>query len=245
VSRVLEVPGEGPWFEGHFPGRPILPGIAALALVVDALGGGPVRRIAHARFRQTIGPGERLDLATRPAAGGATRVTLARDGMPVLQADLVLGPPEAAQASMDPAGAPMAAPPLDRLLPHRAPMRFVDAVLAEYAAGADCAASVPHACAIVRDGIAPALAAIEACAQAAAVWEALRRGREGGAAGPRVGYLVALRDVSLHCAGFPAGTPFTVSVRLEAAALPLTHYRAEAARDGATILRGGFATVLA
>lgn len=245
MSPVLRIPDDGPWFEGHFPGRPILPGIAALALVVDALGGGPVRRIVHARFRRTIGPGERLELASRPATDGATRVTLSRDGAPVLQAELVLGTPEDAPTSTLAIGAPIASPPLDALLPHRPPMRFVDAVCAAGAEGADCRARIPPGCALVADGAAPALAAIEACAQAAAVWEAVRRGADGGAAGPRVGYLVALRDVALHAAVVPAGAPFTVSVRLEAAALPLTHYRAEAALDGSTLLLGTFATVLA
>jgi predicted hotdog family 3-hydroxylacyl-ACP dehydratase len=124
-------------------------------------------------------------------------------------------------------------------------MRFVDAVFAERGDGADCSARIPSACAVVRDGVAPAFAALEACAQTAALWEALRRSREAGRASPRVGYLVGLRDVTLHRASIAADASFRTSVRLEAAALPLTHYRAEAADADGLLLSGTFATVLA
>lgn len=245
MNRTLEIPGDGPWFEGHFPGRPILPGVAALALVVDALGGAPLRRIAHARFRRVIGPGERLSLDTREGADGATRVVLARAGEPVLQAELVFGPPAPATPATLAAGAPLETPPLDLLLPHRAPMRWVDAVFAERDDGTDCAARIPSACALVRGGTAPAFAALEACAQAAAMWEALRRNRDAGAASARVGYVVGFRDVTLHRAAIAADAAFTTRVRLEAAALPLTHYRAEAADGDGTLLSGMIATALA
>jgi 3-hydroxymyristoyl/3-hydroxydecanoyl-(acyl carrier protein) dehydratase len=245
TSRPLEIPGDGPWFEGHFPGRPILPGIAALALIVEALDGKPVQRIVHARFRQVIGPGERLTLTTAEGPAGATRVALSRGGAPVLQAEVVFGTPATAPPSSLVAATPLETPPLDRLLPHRAPMRFVDAVFAEHGDGVDCGARIPSACAVVRGATAPAFAALEACAQTAAMWEALRRGREAGAATPRVGYLVGFRDVTLHRAAIAAEAPFVTRVRLEAAALPLTHYRAEAALDGASLLTGTFATVLA
>ncbi len=245
MTRTLQIPGDGAWFEGHFPGRPILPGIAALALLADAHDGGPVQRIVHARFRQVIAPGERLALAWSEGAAGAMRAALSRDGVPVLQAELLFGVPAPARASSLVPGKPIETPPLDRLLPHRAPMRFVDALFAEFADGADCAARIPSSCAVVRDGAAPAFAALEACAQTAALWEALRRSREAGAATPRMGYLVGLRDVTLHRASIAADTSFTTRVRLAAAALPLIHYRAEVSLGGDTILTGTFATVLA
>jgi len=245
MTRMLPVPGDGPWFEGHFPGRPILPGIAALALVVDALGGGPLRRIVNARFRHLIGPGDRLTLDATETAAGAVRAVLSREGTTVFQAELLFGSPAPASVSAPAAAVPLETPPLDRLLPHRPPMRFVDAVIAERSDGADCVARIPAACALVRDGAAPAFAALEACAQTAAAWEALRRSREAGDATPRVGYLVGLRDVTLHRASIAADTSFAASVWLEAAALPLTHYRAEVSLGGETILTGTFATVLA
>jgi predicted hotdog family 3-hydroxylacyl-ACP dehydratase len=245
MSTVLQVPDDGPWFAGHFPGRPILPGIAVLALVAQALALGPIRRIAHARFRSTLAPGETLTLDAKPGEGGAVRVTLRRADATVMNAELVVGVPEAGPSVASGLPRRCDAPPLDDLLPHRPPMRFVTAVLAQRDDGAECAACVPADCALVESGSAPALAVIEAAAQAAAVWEALRRARSADAPGPRLGYLVSLRDVTLHRARVPAGVPLRAAVRLEAVALPLTHYAAEVSLEGETVLRGGLSTVLA
>lgn len=214
-------------------------------MVADALGRGTVCGIDHARFRATIAPGARLSLDARPAGEGRARVALAREGAPVLDAVLVFGPPSAGgRTGATPDTPPLDAPPLDTLLPHRPPMRFVAAVHAMHEDGADCAASIPRDCALVRDGRAPALAVIEAAAQAAAVWEALRR-RDGADAGAREGYLVALRDLVLHRADVPAGAPLAATVRLAALALPLTQYRAEVTLDGELVMRGTLGTVLA
>lgn len=245
MTALLEVPGPGPWFDGHFPGRPILPGVAALALIAAALDRGPVRAIAHARFRSTIAPAERLALEARPLDDEYWRVALRRDAATVMGADLAFGSPAPGPASTLMLREASAAPTADALLPHCPPMRFVTAVLAMRDDGADCAASVPAACGIVQDGAVHALATLEAAAQTAAAWEALRRSRSGDKSGPRQGYLVALRDVQFHRSAIPADVPFAVSVHLDAVAMPLTHYRAEAAIDGRTVMRGLIATVLA
>jgi predicted hotdog family 3-hydroxylacyl-ACP dehydratase len=124
-------------------------------------------------------------------------------------------------------------------------MRFVTAIAGEAADGLACIARIPAGCALVTDRSATALAAIEAAAQTAAVWEGLRRWREGGNAAPRMGYLVALRDVVFFAADVPADTDLVTSVRLVAAAPPLTHYGVEVAHGPRRILRGTIATVLA
>jgi 3-hydroxymyristoyl/3-hydroxydecanoyl-(acyl carrier protein) dehydratase len=38
LKATIAIPASGPWFEGHFPGRPILPGVAELALAIATLG---------------------------------------------------------------------------------------------------------------------------------------------------------------------------------------------------------------
>jgi 3-hydroxyacyl-[acyl-carrier-protein] dehydratase len=73
----LDVTPAMPWLDGHFPGRPILPGV----LQVEALAQvGAVCGLAHpdfagrlalfaaiedARFKRIVTPGDRLDLAVR------------------------------------------------------------------------------------------------------------------------------------------------------------------------------------
>jgi 3-hydroxyacyl-[acyl-carrier-protein] dehydratase len=60
-----------PWFSGHFPGDPILPGIAILAMVRDAIIHHESERdrkvritgIKRVRFRQPVRPGEALTIS--------------------------------------------------------------------------------------------------------------------------------------------------------------------------------------
>ena len=102
----------------------------------------------------------------------------------------------------------------------------------------------PARCALVAQGSAPAVAAIEAAAQTAALWEATRRRREGGAAAPRLGYLVGLRDVTFFAQRIPAEASFLATVRLEAATLPLAHYAMQIDLGSTPVLRGTLATFL-
>ncbi len=55
------------WFSGHFPGDPILPGIAQLAMVFDAIqkvhtGSREISEIRRVRFKQVIRPGDTMEL---------------------------------------------------------------------------------------------------------------------------------------------------------------------------------------
>lgn len=68
IAARVRVPETSPWFSGHFPDFPVLPGIAQLAMVRDAVsrisgkevGVGGLRRV---RFKQMIRPGQELDVA--------------------------------------------------------------------------------------------------------------------------------------------------------------------------------------
>ncbi len=254
VTTRIAIPAGGAYFEGHFPGRPILPGVTEIALMLEALkrerNGGEValREIAYTRLRQVVLPGDRLELTARTVASGRVRIDLKRDGGLVANGEWMLGAAEPADEAA-PAGTTAAVPlpevpPLDALLPHRPPMRFIQSILAETADSLSCAAAIPSACALVSDGAAPAVAGLEAAAQAAAAWEALQRQRAGGMAAPRVGYLVALRDVVFFAGRIPAEKTLVVMVRLEAAAPPLSHYQAELRLGNKLLLRGMIATFL-
>jgi 3-hydroxyacyl-[acyl-carrier-protein] dehydratase len=264
VKATIAIPVDGPWFEGHFPGRPILPGVAELALAIAALRQEtgkplPLRGVAFARLRQLVLPGDRLELSARERAGpegevARLRLDLKRDGVLVANGEFIVGTPlpqpgalpghrtRTALGGIVPAGI---LPSAEALLPHRPPMRFVDSILKQSADGLDCIARIPGRCALVSGGSAPTVAAIEAAAQAAAVWEALQRWRGKGEAAPRVGYLVTMRDVVFFTERIPADQSLLVSAHLEAASPPLTHYRFEVSLDGLRLVRGAIGTFLA
>jgi 3-hydroxymyristoyl/3-hydroxydecanoyl-(acyl carrier protein) dehydratase len=76
---TLAVPADHPAFEGHFPGRPLLPGVALLAEVIEAILGdaelsalvGPRPRIGIAKFVAPVLPGAVLSMAVRAHGGRA------------------------------------------------------------------------------------------------------------------------------------------------------------------------------
>ncbi|HET8946140.1 MAG TPA: hypothetical protein VFQ07_04090, partial [Candidatus Polarisedimenticolia bacterium] len=75
----LAIPDSGPLFEGHFPGRPILPGIVLLHLALRARSSGEAGMpagIEMLRFRRLVLPGERLEVHWR-AGDGPDRAALA------------------------------------------------------------------------------------------------------------------------------------------------------------------------
>jgi predicted hotdog family 3-hydroxylacyl-ACP dehydratase len=259
MNAIIEVPSGSAYFAGHFPGRPILPGVAALAMVHVALSreaghAVPIRAIAFARLRQLVVPGDRLELmarepeVAREPEAARLRFDLKRAGILVANGEFILGPTPAPRSAtaLHAAATPAAGiPPLDDLLPHRPPMRLLTSILRESAHGLTCAAQIPGTCALVAGGSAPALACIEAAAQAAAAWEAVQRWRKSGAASSRIGYLVALREIAFFTERIPADSDLLVSVSLEACAPPLTHYGIEVCLEGMPVTRGTIATFLA
>ena len=76
ATRKLEIAADHPAFDGHFPGRPVLPGVALLAEVLEAalgepalaacIGGEP--RLAVVKFRAPVGPGAALVIDFRLGA---------------------------------------------------------------------------------------------------------------------------------------------------------------------------------
>ncbi len=249
MNSALDIAVADTWFDGHFPGNPILPGVAQLALVVEALArergaaldlGG----ITFLRLRQLVRPGARLRLATEARAQDTLRIALTCDGAPVMNGELRFGlhPPDRPAASALPGLAE--APPLATLIPHQPPMRFVTGLLGASADGLACSARIPSTCPLVASGLAPALAAIEAAAQTGALWEAVRRWRAGPGAGPRAGYLVGLHDVSLFATQVPADTTLTATVSLDALAPPLAHYAMQVDLGERCILHGTLATFM-
>jgi 3-hydroxymyristoyl/3-hydroxydecanoyl-(acyl carrier protein) dehydratase len=73
ARRALEIAADHPAFDGHFPGRPVLPGVALLAAVLEAGAGEPrlaecigsAPRLSVAKFLAPVGPGASLTLVFR------------------------------------------------------------------------------------------------------------------------------------------------------------------------------------
>lgn len=61
----VTIPSDCAYFQGHFPQIAVLPGVAQVGLVLQALGRPPLREVVYLRLRHTVGPGDRLALRIR------------------------------------------------------------------------------------------------------------------------------------------------------------------------------------
>jgi 3-hydroxymyristoyl/3-hydroxydecanoyl-(acyl carrier protein) dehydratase len=240
---------DSPFFAGHFPGHPILPGIAHLALAAEALGGASITEIPALRLRSPVRPGDVLSVKIDgPTDAGAVRFELRRGEEVASNGSLRLGSfPEIPEIpDMEEMPAPF--PPVAALLPHAPPARLVRNVLAVSPEGLTGVAEIPGGSPFAAAGLAPAFLGFEAAAQGAAVLEALLRQDQndgGGASGPRIGYLVALRGARCAVGTLPVERPFRFAVRLTGSAPPLSIYEVTVAgAGGAEILRGAISTFL-
>ena len=81
-SFAVTIPPDAPWFQGHFPGAPILPGVIQIGLVQQAAGR-RIRRIERLRLRHPVGPGDELVLRV-----DGRRFTIRRDGARIAEGEL-------------------------------------------------------------------------------------------------------------------------------------------------------------
>jgi len=73
ASARVEIGTDHPAFVGHFPGRPLLPGVAILAAVLEAAAAEPrfaaavgtMPRLAWVKFLAPVGPGTSLAISLR------------------------------------------------------------------------------------------------------------------------------------------------------------------------------------
>jgi 3-hydroxymyristoyl/3-hydroxydecanoyl-(acyl carrier protein) dehydratase len=242
VERRFAIPADSAFFTGHFPGHPILPGIAHPLLVARCLGDQPIAEIPSLKLRNPVGPGDVLDLtATGPTDDGAVRFELRRGGDPISSGTFRLAPadwlgePEPMQAA-DPPEPSRLFPPVASLVPHAPPALLVHSVLDASADALTGLAAIPAASPFVAAGRAPAFLALEAAAQGAAVLEALGR---RDAPGPRIGYLVGLRNARFSVPWLPAERLFRIAVRLSGSAPPLSIYEVTVEGGGGVELARG------
>ena len=58
LQAEVQAPLDHPCYDGHFPGRPILPGVVLVDLVVERIGRGQPRTIPTLKFHRSLAPGE-------------------------------------------------------------------------------------------------------------------------------------------------------------------------------------------
>jgi len=209
------VPAELACFAGHFPGRPLLPGVLQLAWVVrlaqQELGvAQPVAAVEALKFRTPLLPEQEFELSleVKPSAlrfwfrAGEDEVSSGR-----LRLD-----PKLAQHAPQPAGLTGGPDGLPLRLPHAGDMRLLDDVLShDRDLGVTlCRARVREATPLYADGRAPAWLALEWMAQAMAAQGGLEA---DPAAPPRRGFLVGARRLELRTRGFLAGERLWVRAR--------------------------------
>ena len=71
ISADIHVPSDSPWFDGHFPAEPILPGVAQIGMVFDAIRKAhnqdlKISRVRRVRFKRIIRPDDRLKIIAAP-----------------------------------------------------------------------------------------------------------------------------------------------------------------------------------
>jgi 3-hydroxyacyl-[acyl-carrier-protein] dehydratase len=246
VRHRIEIPADSPFFVGHFPGHPILPGIAHPLLAARALGVSTrIAEIPSLKLRSPVRPGDALDLSgSGPEEDGTVRFELRRGAEGVSQGTLRIASPQwNGTPSLSVAAEPAAGSlPIAMLLPHQPPARLLHGVLDASAEALTGLAEIPAGSPFVEDGQAPAFLGLEAAAQGAAALEALNR---RDASGPRIGYLVGLRNARFNTPWLPAGRPFRLTVRLAGSAAPLSIYEVTVeGGDGAELVRGTISTYI-
>jgi 3-hydroxymyristoyl/3-hydroxydecanoyl-(acyl carrier protein) dehydratase len=102
-SQTLRIAPDHPAFAGHFPGKPVLPGVVLLDAAVQAATAitlAPGWEIVTAKFHHSVGPGEVLTLEQERLPDGLVRFSIR--SVTQLVSTGTLRPSESAQAAREP-----------------------------------------------------------------------------------------------------------------------------------------------
>ena len=88
-----QVPMDHPAFAGHFPARPIVPGVVLLDRALQAISaafGRQIVAVGNVKFLHAVGPGAQLDIAWAVATGNNVRFDIASAATVVATGTLTL-----------------------------------------------------------------------------------------------------------------------------------------------------------
>ena len=136
----------------------------------------------------------------------------------------------------------MTFPALAELIPHRPPMLLLERVVAFDEESAQCAVEIRESSTFFEPGGVPAWVALEYCAQTIAAYAGLKARGSGGA--PKIGLLVAARELKLYTSAFPAGASLLVRVRREFGEERIGRFACEVTRDGAMVATASLSVYL-
>jgi len=232
IRHDLKIPATSPYLAGHFPGDPILPGVAQVQIFVEALSTSLDQRLAWrevevVRFRRPVRPGARYELVARlPDQDGVAGFELmaaeglVADGRLRLVAESGSGahahahaePVEVARtesARAERAIADTAA----RCLPHSGAALLVTEVLESDDESTLCRARFPIDSPFVRNLEVPTWIGAEPAAQAAATHLALVATARGVDVDQQEGFLTGMKHLHLWRQSLPVDTDLHVRIR--------------------------------
>ncbi len=97
LTLIFKVPGELPYFDGHFPGNPILPGVAIVDASLVAISEITkqdlfVKKIKSAKFLDLVQPHDEISLEIAETAPSSWTVTWSKlkDGTPHKTAEVIV-----------------------------------------------------------------------------------------------------------------------------------------------------------
>jgi predicted hotdog family 3-hydroxylacyl-ACP dehydratase len=124
---------------------------------------------------------------------------------------------------------------LEELVPHRAPMLLLDELVSSGDECTVCSVTPRADSVFAENGRVPSWVALEYCAQCVAVFAGLRA-RDAGEA-PRLGMLVAARDLALETEWFDPGEVLHVSARLVFGDSRMGRFECEVTRGRSTVAK--------